>query len=367
MKKLLFILAALVLFVSCQTTIAVSYMRPSAVDMGPYRNLAIASVVPDRSFQTPPMWVMAADGHAFGMHVRPGYTASTAENIASYATDELYSTLSSTGFFNLLPPSATDTVLRMGMYGSDISKELRARGYDAVLIPRITDMTINESVYSVPDYEWWTDSEGFEHREVVYDYYYKQVVSIEYTLTLIDTHTGAIVTRRNFTDTESGEGDLDTSWMRLDDVSYLFRSMIRSFSGEIVRYFVPTHAEYDVTLMNNKPENKDAEAAYKSAKDGDIATAREIFLSVWNESGHLPSGYNAALLYAASGDFDSSINLLQEIMGRYSNSDVRTLYRDLQTIKARNEQALTQVSQPYGYVEQESSNSNSVYGFVMGI
>ena len=367
MRKVLLIIAVVILAVSCQTTISVPYMRPAAVDMGSYRNLAVASVIPYRPFQTPPMWVASADSHSFGFHIRPGYTASTAANVASYATGELYSSLSSTGFFNLLPPSVTDSVLDLGRYGADISREFRARGYDAVLIPRITSMTVNESIYSVPDYELWTDADGYEHRKVVFDYYYKQVAAIEYTLTVIDTHTGSIIARRAFSDTEEREGSLDQAWSRLDDISYLYRRMIRSFTSEIIRYFVPTHAVYDVTLMDNKPENSHAEEGYERAENGDIIGSRDIFISVWEESPHLPSGYNAALLYAASGDFDSALDLLDSVMARYSNKDVRSLYRDLQTIRSRNTQAMSQVNGTGTFVYPESSDSNSIYGFVMGL
>ena len=367
MRKLSFLLFSLVLLLfSCTTNMVIPYMQPAAVDMGGYKHLAVASVVPYNGLIAPSGYIAGADVHVAGLHIYSGYRASTSESIAAHATDELYSVLSDSGFFTLLSPERTDSIIKHGFLGSDISGEFRSLGYDAVLIPRISSMSVSETIYSVPDYDWWVDSEGVRHRIVEFDYYFRQIASIDYSITIIDTETGGIISQRTFSDTAKREDILDRRWSRLEDPSYLFRRMIRSFNDEIESLLVPTYNEYDVSLMPNKPKNESVESAYKAAGDGRILEARNAFLDAWESSQHLPSGYNAAILYACAGDYDSAIDLLSAIMNVYSDPDVRVLYRDLLSIRVRNQQAEGQITGESSVRESTSASGNAVYGIAMG-
>ena len=359
---------ALVLLVTgCSTMISIPYMQPSAVDMGGYRNLAVASVVPYNGYVPSSGWVRTADPYAARYHVYGGFRSTTSSVIASYATDHLMSTLSGSGFFNILPPARTDAILDSGRYGLDISSEFRALGYDAVMIPRIGVMSIDEYIYSEPVTEWWVDSEGYRHSYIDYEYYYVQTASIEYTITLIDTESGHIVAQRTFSDKTSRDGSFDPFWSRLDDPAVLFRRMISSFDMGIITQFVPTQRVYNVSLMANKPKNEAIEYAYDIAKDGDTEGAEAAFQEEWEASGHLPSGYNAALLMAATGDFDAALSLLEEVNAAYSSDEARRLYRDLQTVKARNEEALAQISGESSASPVAYDDGNSVYDAVLGM
>ena len=105
------IIAAVLVLASCATVVPIGYMQPSAIDMGGYRNLAVASAVPYGGPVPGYRFVGYADVHAAGLRIYSGYVSSTAQRIADYATSELYSTLSASGFYNLLPPDMTDAVL----------------------------------------------------------------------------------------------------------------------------------------------------------------------------------------------------------------------------------------------------------------
>ena len=366
MRKLIPVLAiAVLVLASCRTIVPIGYMQPSAIDMGGYRNLAVASAVPYGGPVPGYRFVGYADVHAAGLRIYSGYASSTAQRIADYATTELYSTLSATGFYNLLPPDMTDAVLEAGRYGTDISEEFSRMGYDAVLIPRISSMSLNESIYSIPRSRWWTDDDGIRHRCMVYDYGYIQTASIVYTLTVIDTSTGRIAAVRTFSDSVTRRDQLDPYWHRLDDPAYLFRRMISSFNGGILRLFVPLYREYDAALMANKPENAASETAYEAARDGNTDSALGIFLSQWEESGHVPSGYNAAVLIAAEGRFDEALDLLSSVMEADESGDARDLYRALMAVRASDEQAGMQISGESSAAAGAVPDGNAVYDMVM--
>ena len=137
--------AAALLFSSCQTSVRINYLYPSDVNMSNYRHLAVMPVVQYRGYIPSTQWIAGLDVMAGSVHVRSSYSASIASDVSSYATDQLYSTLSNTGYFSLLDPQSTAWIVNSGYR---VSERLRDMGYDAVMIPRIEDMTIEERIYT---------------------------------------------------------------------------------------------------------------------------------------------------------------------------------------------------------------------------
>ena len=343
MKKLIlpFLLSVLML-VSCATEISVRYMQPSEINMGSYRNLAVASVVPYRGSVRTSDWLRTIDAGAFGIRIRPSYSRDITGSVARYATDRLVSTLSSTGYYNILPPSSTDPILRSGW---DQSRQLRNLGYDAVMIPRIDAMDIDEHIYSIQRSS--TEYDAYDHSYYTvyyYDYYVKQVATITYTVTVIDTHTDKIIATRSFTDSRTHTESVDPDFPRFDKAETLFQRMIRGFDTGLIRLFVPTVRSYDVALMDNKPEIKELKPAYDAAKDGNIQYALDSFLAEWKASGHVPSGYNAAILTAATGDVPGAIAVVDEVMKVTGDSKVSRLAADLRRVESNNEEAERQLT-----------------------
>lgn len=343
-RLLVLIVAILMLFASCATEIAVRYMQPSEINMGAYRNLALASVVPYKGFVSSSGWIRTIDIGSAGIRIRPSYSYDITNSIAAYATDRLYSTLSSSGYYNILPPSSTDQIIRSSW---NESREFRELGYDAVMIPRIDAMNVDEQVYSVSrtatEYDAYTHS---YYTYYYYDYYVKQVATITYTISVIDTNTDRIIASRTFQDSRTNTEMIDPDFPRFDKAEILFQRMIRSFDSGIIRLFVPTVRDYNVALMDNKPEIKELKDAYDAAKDGNIQFALDAFMAEWNRSHHVPSGFNAAVLTAALGDIDGAIAMTEDVSRYSGESRVGTLLADLRRVKRYNEEAEKQFTTP---------------------
>ena len=346
LKKRLLVLfvAILMLFASCATEIAVRYMQPSEINMGAYRNLALASVVPYKGFVSSSGWIRTIDIGSAGIRIRPSYSYDITNSIAAYATDRLYSTLSSSGYYNILPPLSTDQIIRSSW---NESREFRELGYDAVMIPRIDAMNVDEQVYSVSrtatEYDAYTHS---YYTYYYYDYYVKQVATITYTISVIDTNTDRIIASRTFQDSRTNTEMIDPDFPRFDKAELLFQRMIRSFDSGIIRLFVPTVRDYNVALMDNKPEIKELKDAYDAAKDGNTQFALDAFMAEWNRSHHVPSGFNAAVLTAALGDIDGAIAITEDVSRYSGESRVGTLLADLRRVKSYNEEAEKQFTTP---------------------
>ena len=60
------------------------------------------------------------------------------------------STLFLYGILQHSSPEITDGIIERGRFGGDISKDFKSKGYDVVLIPRITGMSVGEK-HSIPN------------------------------------------------------------------------------------------------------------------------------------------------------------------------------------------------------------------------
>lgn len=363
-KLLVLILAVLLLSASCATEIAVRYMQPSEINMGSYRNLALASVVPYKGFVTSSGWIRTIDIGSAGILIRPSYSYDITNSVASYATDRIYSTLSSSGYYNILPPSSTDRIIHTSW---DESREFRDMGYDAVMIPRIDAMNVDESIYTTVDrVSYYDPYYGGYVDDYEYEYHLKRRISITYSITVVDTATERIVTTKTFSDYTSFTETIDPMWPSYNDSEYYFRRMIRNFQEGVIRLFVPTTAYYDVTLMDNNPELAEAGPAYDAVSNGDYQTALSVFLSCWNSYGHAPSGYNAALLIAAQGRYDDAIGILQEVQKVSPAQNVQNTISDLTTVSRRNKEAQAQLAaETESFVIPEEWLDDSIYEYLV--
>ena len=363
-KMLILSIVLLLLFVTaCSTTVGVSYMRPSDVDMGKYRNIAIASTVPYKGYLPYPSRIRCLDLATSSIYIGSSYGKNLPKRVAEYATNTLVSALSQTGYYNILPPEMTDRYLGIGYIGYSPSKELIDAGYDAVMIPKIEDMDIDELIWAEFD-SYKVDKDG--NKFPVYEYYIKRIASITYSITVIDCKTDKIISKRTYQDDMVWTDDFDPNNLYFSvDAYYMFKSMINGFKGSILRNFVPSKVVMSLSLMSNKPKLANAEGAYEDAKNGNLARAYDSFIDIWNRNGHIPSGYNAALIKSALGDYDSSLSILSEMRESVVNADVEQLYRTVSLMKQSTAEAEAQIDGASTLGEQKESNNFSIYDYVM--
>ena len=107
MKKKTFLTGLLslivILMAGCTSTVNISYMKPSRVNMGPYRNIAVASTRDSSSFAEPPFFIKMADKESAEKYgnVFSSYSGELSKAVAKDATGKLVSVLKGTGFFSI--------------------------------------------------------------------------------------------------------------------------------------------------------------------------------------------------------------------------------------------------------------------------
>lgn len=363
MRKWLLILIPIFLLVliGCSSTVGVSYMNPSNVDMGKYRNIAIASTVEYKGRISYPMRIRATGPYTSRIDISPSYTRAIVGDVADYATNSIVSILANTGYYSILSPEKTDKYMDLSSIGYSTSEELLKSGYDAVMIPRIEEMDIDEYVWSSID-GYRTDSRGFKYP--IYEFEVRRVASLKLSISVVDCRTDKIIARKTYSDTLSWSDDFDPDIPRFSrDAYYMFKYIINSFKYDILDDFVPSLVVEDIKLMSNKPKLDSAKSAYDAVKDGNYKYAYELFYKLWQEDGHIPSGCNAALLDSSFGNYDSALDLLNGIMKVSNNKDVSNLYNRISKMKAKTIEAEAQID---GSATSDSSSSGmSVYQYLM--
>lgn len=305
---------------SCATTVQVKGLIPAEIDLGKYRNLAVASTrsFSFNSYNRPSPWIRNMG--AGGITVASGIPRNLEAQVASYATDRLVNTLQNTGFFSLIKPEITDAYLAGASVGLDAFSLLQQSGATALMNSSISYMDCDEYIYSKSRTKWVAEEVGTDGKlvpghEVVVgtDYYLVQTATVTFSYTIVDISTGSILAARSFTDKVNKEVQLGSYDSFAPSVVPLYTKMIDAFQSGIRRQLAPSWVTKTVYLMDNKPKNDAAKAAYKQVDKGNLQIAYALFMDQWTEVRHVPSGYNAALMLEALGNLESAIDLLQRV------------------------------------------------------
>lgn len=367
-KPILILLSAAVLLLSaCSTAVTISYLSPAEIDMSSYRNIAVASTVPYNGIITIPTYMRSLT------HVPMNYLRSSSLNlnlpyeVAHIADNQLMGTLTSSGYFNVTPPAITDSMINSSYYGSDVAALLADRNIDAVIIPKITGMSYDEYVSAEEHEVYIRDNRGvLIDVTYEYDFYVNQRATITYQYTIIDARTLQVIAVKNFSDQRSEYTYVTPYGFIPSNATTFFESMLKGFQSRILSQLVPQRKSASVELMENKPKVESLESAYKLAEEGRVADALQAFLSEYRSSGHLPAGYNAAVMLSAQGEIDEAIALLTELQRQYSDRKISGLLSDLSLIKANNEAAQAQLRTNAAEVVPATSSQNifrSVIGY----
>ena len=363
-KKLFFLLLSVVIcFCSCQSSVDITYMVPSEIDMGGHRNIAIASTVPYYGFSHPSRYIRAIDSLArYGFaSARSTYDWSLKDEIADYMTDKIVSTLDESGYYTILPPDITDSILDASRIGVSSRSEFEKRGVDAVLIPRIDNMSIDEYIYSKTTYETRVDSDGNEYETADTRFYYDADYYLAFSYTIVDVESESIIATRRFVVEDDDNFLVSNPYLIYAYPDRHFERMVDSSMSRITRQLVPLRTRTSLTLMDNRPKSEDAQVAYDVLKDGDIKQASGLFWDIYLNSGHVPSGYNASLATAACGDIQKAMDMAKRVYDESGNAEVYQLYSRLKSIDESNKESMRQLSDRSGEESFSSPASGSIY------
>ncbi|MCH3907563.1 MAG: hypothetical protein LKE39_02400 [Sphaerochaeta sp.] len=344
------VLALVVMLASCQSTVTVRHLVPAGVNMGSYRTIAVAST----SLSAPalnyyPTWSINFDD--FGYRLSTGYERNAAKNAAELATKTFTSTLQSSGFFTVLPPEQTDKYLALGDDGVALLKQ---KGVKAIVTSSISYLDLDERPFTEDIVENQLDPTTKKNKQVVTGkkYYVSQRVTLTFSYLVRDIESGTILASNSFTDRRSRDTEIARRVYRgssfVDERRYAFAyapsvtsmisSILDAFQNKIAQQLMPTWKYTTLALMPNKPKEANVQDAYRMADAGQVEQAYALFRAQWDATGHLPSGYNAALMQEAMGNLSDALTLMNQVASR--TGDVKAsaaVHRMLAAQKAQQE------------------------------
>ncbi len=285
------ILSALIVLVSlasCASTARVSVQNPSLWDTSGIKLLGIQT------------------------SVERGVGNETANEWES----QIRQTVSGLGRYTVIDPGQTAYLLRLN---SSLIGQM-----DAVLITSIDSFTVTDSV----DSREVKDSEG-NVTAIRYTYYRK--ARMVCTFALRNASNRAEIARESKT-YESSESKSSTD--ELTPSNSIARSLISSKAMSDLRVLIaPYTTMVTLKFMKDKmkdPQMKLADEIFNNGR-GNTREAVALWQRIYEHTGNVAAGYNAALGTRVAGDLPAAISMMQQVYSATGNADAATQVSQMQT------------------------------------
>lgn len=376
-----FILVALIATVllfatSCYSTIGLRTLVPAEVNVAGYKNMAVQST----SYNYSPaelIWrsyIIPIRGNVddiYRQYIGSMFTmfdGTTPSQVSNYTSKNLVKAIDK-GYFTIKGPELTDALILVGKSTGTVRQTLMSNGVDALLTSNIGYMYYDEYITAKSLYEDKTDSS----KVTGYKFYLVQnaAISLTYTVTDVEDNvfianktqsiqSGDVLTLIGHTDPNDIKKFVqDTPVYNWYSATEIFKSLVDDFFSTITNQLTPHYETVYIDLMSNKPKADSVKQAYSYVDDGNYRVALEIFLKEYKASGHIPSGYNAAVLYYALADYDEAFELAKEVYDKSGNNNALELYYTLKNIKEKQDAAIAQING----TKSSTSSTDELVGF----
>ncbi len=371
----LFVVLALVV-TSCSTTIGISRLVPAKVDVSGYKTIAVRTTIDETHWKQPSFYnsyipFVSVDQLYWQYMSMRSYLDFDASSVITNAASDMILKAVNTGFFTIAEPKLTDSLINVGQYNGNLRQTLMDNHIDAVLTTRITAMNYDEYITAERDSYQSVDKDGKKYYAIKFYLVQKYSMSISYTLS--DVENNKIIASSVFNSdnkqvktkigqTVSEKGDYKAeSYYSIESASNLLKSLVKNFADKFRNELSPHYVTSYFDFMPNKPEIKSLKPAYDAVDNGNYQTALTIFSDEYARSGHVASGYNAAILYFALGQYQKSYDLCNDLYRNHGSADALDLMNTLKRIAASEKAAEQQIE------STEKSGGSSTGGGVIGI
>ncbi len=370
------IVTVLLFATSCYSTIGLRTLVPAEVNVAGYKTMAVQSTsysatVTDYIRPFFPIPIRGNIDDIYRPYLNNIFTlfdSQTANQLTSYTSKNLAKAIDK-GFFTVKGPELTDALILVGKSTGTVRQTLLNNGVDALMTSNIGYMYYDEYITAKPVYNDKTDTS----KVTGYNFYIVQnaAISLTYTVTDIEDNvyianktqsisSGDIMTKIGHTDPNDIKVFIyDTPIYDWYSSTEIFESLVDDFFSTVTNQLTPHYVITYIDLLANKPKADSIKDAYSYVDDGNYNVALEIFLKEYQASGHIPSGYNAAVLYYALGDYDEAFDLSWEVYNKSGNSNALELYYTLKNIKEKQDAAIAQING----TKSGTSSTDELIGF----
>ncbi|MBR4121560.1 MAG: hypothetical protein IKT95_07400, partial [Spirochaetales bacterium] len=186
--------AVILVLTGCSSSIAVKTLVPAKVDVSGYKTIAVRSTQDDARWVLPTFW---NSSFPFRYEINERYkrdlliSSRLDFNVSSRITEAASSTIYkaiNTGFFNILEPRLTDSMITVGEYGGSVRQSLMQNNVDALLTTKISDLYYDEYIMQEYGYSQTDSVTGQKYTPVNFYAVQKYAITIFYTLTDVENN-----------------------------------------------------------------------------------------------------------------------------------------------------------------------------------
>ncbi len=375
-RRLIFILiavfAAMFILTGCMTTVEVKTLVPAAVDVSGYKTVAVRSTLDNTRWKIPSFWNSyiplrsVEEKYRESLRVWSGLDFNASSRVSQIASNTIYTAIDN-GFFKVISPKVTDAYVLVGQDSGNVRTTLMNSDIDAILTTEITSVYYDEYIYQNLEKSVTITDTSTNTKFNPYYFYLMQTygVSIQYTLT--DVENNVIIATDTFSSgmhekktllgkTKNSKGDFEKSWYSVSSASSLIGDLIIHFSNQIRDELSPHYVSIDFAFMGNKPKVKSLQDAYKAVNNGQYKVALRMFSDEYRRSGHIPAGYNSAILEFTMGNYEEAYAIAMELYNRYGSTDALQLYYKMKNIEETEKQATDQINSDKKTAETKQSD-----------
>ncbi len=344
------VLSSLVVLISCSTTVSVSYMQPAKYDLTQYKKLAVASmqVVDAQPFSDSYITIRYDN---FEGTVFSGYDRRIASNISQDFTEQIYTDLYKTAYFDLIKPVITDGYINNYKYGLKSIEKLKDLGAQAILVSEIDFIDYQEypiigdyKMIINPEYATDDPTEPQYIESIEREVKITQQASIKFNYKVIAIDTGEIIASQSFTKTLTNEIEYKENLISLDPMEPLFYKGLIQGEKQIVSDLTPQFISTSISLKTDKSKNAYFNAGIEAAKKSKLKVAYDNFDAAWNSSKLYAAGYNSALVLEARGEREEAIERMTEVYNNYKDTDSYDQITRMKQYKNKTNAAQTQIN-----------------------
>ena len=306
-------IATVILFSSCATTVSVKKIQPANFDIKDAKSIAILP------FETSePSSLNFSDNINLFLGILDAivsYDSAINEQkyIASYLEDRIADGIIESNHFQLIDGRAVKSALSKGL-------------------PSPADIYIVGYIHNFEsdidkDYE-----KDEEDGEVEVSYQREVSYNISYQVINAKNHT----VLGNDQEYISGYSSSASQLYNLESAFDITKYKLDSLARRIIYNIQPHTVSMSYTLLKDKSDILEMELANEYAKNGNLQGAKETFLEVYEETGLFEAGYNAAILMQALEEYYDAERLMQELVDRtYDKQAVKALSSIKKEMKAK--------------------------------
>lgn len=343
-KKLIFpvLLLAVFIIMSCGPSVTMQVMKPSEVNMGGARTIAIFEVDYPRkgaaSISSERDLLIALLAKTLEMNVPEEDTVE--RRIGRYTTDNLVTTLLEAEYFDILSPKDVSQKMigadNPNLGATDIGLLL---GADAIIMGSVDVMESEDETYDKTVTKYDSTLKKNVTSKVPY---VKRTARLVFSYRVILTNDGRMLASKSFDKTETDEQPVEKR-ANLQKPESLYQRIVDEIMPTIRKQIAPYTVNEYWFLMKDKTKDARMEQANNFVNGSLYDKALDLFLTVWQENENVAAGYNAAIMFYALGDIDTALEMMERVLDKYPEKDVMNGYTRLKDAKSEMEQVADQM------------------------